>query len=52
MYFFSKQINQFITPETLWVKVVGFVVLIGLIILVEIRYQRTKRKYFQTTREV
>jgi uncharacterized membrane protein len=52
MYFFSKQINQFITPETVWVKVVGFVVLIGLIILVEIRYQRTKRKYFRTTREV
>ena len=47
MYFFSKQINQFITPETVWVKVVGFVVLIALIILVEVRYQRIKKKYFR-----
>ena len=45
MYMFAKQINQYITPDNVWIKVVGVLVLVGLFALVEIRYRFIKRKY-------
>ncbi len=45
MYIFAKQINQYITPDNVWIKVVGVLVLVGLFALVEIRYRFVKRKY-------
>jgi hypothetical protein len=46
MYSFSKQINHFVTPDNMWIKIAGVLILIGLGILIEIRYQRVKKKYF------
>ncbi|MEE2826514.1 MAG: hypothetical protein VYE64_07800 [Planctomycetota bacterium] len=45
MYLFAKQINQYITPDNVWLKVVGVLALVGLVALVEIRYRFVKRKY-------
>ena len=45
MYLFAKQINQYITPDTVWLKVVGVLVLIGLVALFEVRYRYVKKKY-------
>ena len=39
------QINQYITPDNVWLKVVGVLALVGLVALVEIRYRFVKRKY-------
>ena len=47
MYVFAKQINKYISPGNMWFKIAGVVILIGLVILVELRYQRIKKKYFQ-----
>ncbi len=46
MYSFSKQINHFVTPDNMWIKIAGVLILIGLFVLIEIRYQRVKKKYF------
>jgi uncharacterized membrane protein len=46
MFFFAKQINQFVDPQNVWIKVVGIAIVVALFVLIEIRYQRTKRKYF------
>ncbi len=48
MYAFSKQINHFINPNHWWLKVAGGLILVGIFILLEIRYQRVKKKYFAT----
>lgn len=45
MYTFAKQINQYITPDNVWIKIVGVVVLVALVALVEIRYRFVKQKY-------
>lgn len=45
MYLFAKQINQYITPDNVWLKVVGVLALVGLVALVEIRYRFVKKKY-------
>ena len=45
MYLFAKQINQYITPDNVWLKVVGVLVLIGLVALFELRYRYVKNKY-------
>ena len=46
MYMFSKQINQYVDPQNVWIKVIGVLILVSLVILIEVRYQRTKKKYF------
>lgn len=45
MYAFSKQINQYIKPENVWLKIAGIVLLIVLVILMELRYRHVKNKY-------
>lgn len=46
MWAFAKQINRYIDPQNVWIKVSGIVILIAIMILIEIRYQKTKKKYF------
>ena len=46
MYAFSKQINQYIDPQNMWIKIAGGLILVGIFVLVEIRYQQVKKKYF------
>jgi len=49
MWGFAKQINQYIDPQNVWIKIVGISILVALVVLVEIRYQKTKKKYFSKT---
>ncbi len=46
MFAFAKQINQYVDPQNIWIKVIGIVILVSLVVLIEVRYQRTKKKYF------
>jgi uncharacterized membrane protein len=46
MLIFAKQINQYVNPQNVWIKLVGLGIVVALIVLIEIRYQYTKRKYF------
>lgn len=46
MWVFAKQINNYFDPENIWLKVVGVAILVGLAVFIEIRYQKTKKKYF------
>ncbi len=46
MWAFAKQINQYVDPQNVWIKIVGIGILVALVVLVEIRYQRMKKKYF------
>ena len=47
MYGFSKQINQYIGPENLWIKIAGVAILVVVVFLMELRYQRVKRKFLE-----
>ena len=47
MFVFANQINQYIDPQDTWIKIVGIVILVSLIVLLELRYQRTKKKFFK-----
>lgn len=47
MLAFSKQINQFIGPENVWIKVAGIVILVVVVFLMEMRYQRVKQKFLE-----
>ena len=49
MYSFSEKINQYIDPSNMWIKIAGGVILVGIFVLVEIRYQAVKKKYFNET---
>ena len=46
MWAFAKQINKYFDPEDIWIKVAGVAILAVLAIFVEVRYQKTKKKYF------
>ncbi len=46
MWAFAKQINRYIDPQNVWIKISGIVILVAIMILIEIRYQKTKKKYF------
>lgn len=46
MFAFAKQINQYVDPQNIWIKVIGIVFLVSIVVLIEVRYQKTKRKYF------
>ena len=47
MFAFSNQINRYIDPSNMWIKIAGGVILVGIFILIEIRYQIVKKKYFK-----
>lgn len=49
MFVFANQINQYIDPQDTWIKIVGIVILVSLVVLLELRYQRTKKKFFKKT---
>ena len=51
MYLFAKQINQYITPGNVWVKIVGVILLVALFGLVEIRYRFVKKKYMAAAKK-
>ena len=51
MFVFAKQINQYIDPQDVWIKVVGVAILVALVVLLELRYQKTKKKFFKKTDE-
>ena len=46
MWAFAKQINHYFDPQNVWVKVVGVGILVALAVFIEVRYQKTKKKYF------
>lgn len=46
MWAFAKQINHYVDPQNVWIKIVGIGILVALVVLIEIRYQKTKKKYF------
>jgi len=47
MYSFSSKINQYIDPSNMWIKIAGGIILVGIFVLIEIRYQSVKKKYFK-----
>ena len=49
MYVFAKQINEVLPPGSMWIKIAGVVILIGLVVVMEWRYQRIKKKYFSNS---
>lgn len=51
MYMFAKQINHYVTPDNVWLKVAGVVVLLALVALAEIRYRQVKKKYLDVANE-
>ena len=46
MWAFAKQINRYFDPQNVWIKVVGVAILVALAVFIEVRYQKTKKKYF------
>ena len=48
MYAFSKQINQYVGRENYWLKIAGIVLIIGLVVLMELRYRHVKNKYLNS----
>ncbi len=45
MLVFAKWINQFVNPNNMWVKIVGIAIIIGLIVLLERRYNKAKNRF-------
>lgn len=45
MYAFAKTINQYISPDDIWIKVVGIAVIVVGVLLLEVRYRFIKEKY-------
>lgn len=52
MYAFSKRIDRYIDPSNMWIKIAGGVILVGIFVLIEIRYQAVKKKYFKKDQTV
>ena len=50
MYVFAKQINEILPPDSMWIKILGVVILLVLVVLMELRYQRIKKKYFSDSK--
>ena len=46
MWAFAKQINKYFDPGNVWIKIVGVVIIVALAVFIEVRYQKTKKKYF------
>ena len=51
MFSFAKQINNYIDPQNVWIKIIGVIILVSIVVLIEIRYQKTKKKYFSKAAE-
>ena len=45
MYFFAKEINQWIGPDSWWLKLAGVLLLISGVMFIEWRYRKAKNKY-------
>ena len=45
MYLFAKEINKYIGPDSLWLKLSGVVLLVLAVMLLEWRYRQFKKKY-------
>lgn len=45
MYVLSKQLNNYISKDDIWLKVVGALLIVGLCIAVEWRYRQVKKKF-------
>lgn len=45
MYFFAKEINQWIGPDSWWLKLAGVLLLIAGVMFIEWRYRKAKNKY-------
>ena len=45
MYFFAKEINQWIGPDSWWLKLSGVLLLIFGVMFIEWRYRKAKNKY-------
>lgn len=45
MYFFAKEINEWLGPDTLWLKLAGVFLLVAGVMFIEWRYRKAKNKY-------
>ena len=45
MYFFAKEINEWIGPDSFWMKVSGVLLLIAGVMFIEWRYRQARNKY-------
>lgn len=45
MYVLSKQLNNYISKDDIWLKVVGALLIVGLCVAVEWRYRQVKKKF-------
>lgn len=49
MLIFAKWINQFVNPNNFWVKIAGIAIIIGLVVLLERRYNKAKNRFIDKT---
>ena len=45
MYFFAKEINEWLGPDSLWLKLSGVLLLVAGVMFIEWRYRKAKNKY-------
>jgi hypothetical protein len=45
MYAFSKQLNDYLSPDNWWLKIAGIALIVILMALMELRYRHVKKKY-------
>jgi len=45
MYFFAKEVNEWIGPDSFWLKMAGILLLVVGVMFIELRYRKAKNKY-------
>ena len=45
MYFFAKEINEWIGPDSFWLKLAGIVLLVVGVMFIEFRYRKARNRY-------
>ncbi len=51
MLAFSQQINQWIDPKNVWLKIVGVLIIVALFVMLEFRYRSMKKRHFGESME-
>jgi len=47
MYFFAKEINEWIGPDSFWLKMSGVLLLVIGVMFIELRYRKAKNRYLE-----
>ena len=51
MFFLSRQLNQYLNKDNIWLKVVGALLIVALCVAVEWRYRQVKKKFLVTAEQ-